>query len=124
MANHTQEQYVDLIPFVLDTFVCLKLINDEKKLFNGLRAWIFLWSQIEELTEKEQHYQIELFWKEYSKYSEGVTEQYIRDVLVPAVFSDYLSTQNIIDIRLAGNIVDMSINLWERSHYLNTRIVK
>lgn len=115
MANHTQEQYADLIPFVLDAFVCLKLVNDEKKLFNGLRAWIFLWSQIEELTEKEQHYQIELFWKEYSKYSKGITEQYILDVLVPAVFSNYASTQSIMDIRLAGNIIDMSINLWERS---------
>lgn len=30
MANHTQEQYADLIPFVLDAFVCLKLVNDEK----------------------------------------------------------------------------------------------
>ena len=32
MANHTQEQYADLIPFVLDAFVCLKLVNDEKKI--------------------------------------------------------------------------------------------
>ena len=111
MANHTFDQYKDLMPFVVEACNLKGLMESDSKLIGGVASWLFMFKMSEELTDVELDRVHRMFWDAFNERVKGQMPSEMRAKCIEAV-----NQWTNINVTIGGDIDILATEMWESIH--------